>query len=221
MNPSTTQPKPSLSVLPQEIQDIFTDGRITLTNICLREHYVLTVERLNAFEAELGITLLGLEFISDFQTRAKQALQATDETVLDVLDDVAALVLTPDIMAILSAMEQAAQSQESSPAKQPIPPVTIKQPPAAEKKVPEAKPGIVANPQEKAVPQGNVATIKQSGNTQVPTGKMVGLKKEATESTIKGMRTMRGDISKLRGPESETAGEIDKSDSLQKPFNGK
>ncbi len=214
MNPSTTQPKHSLSALPPEIQVIFEDERITATTTFLREHYELTDEQLNAFEAELAITLLGLAYISDLQTRAKEALQATDETVLDILDDVAVLLLTPNVMAVLSAMEEQTKALESGELRRTIP---APAPAPTTDKKPEPKPGIVANPPEKVVPKGNVATIKKAEQASVPTGKMVGLKKEETESSIKGMRTMRGDINRLRGPEGGT----DNSDTLQKPFEGK
>lgn len=83
---------------------------------------------------------------------------------------------------------------------------------------PVPQPRITVAPQQPPVPQGKTVTLKDEvGKTAE--GKMVGLKKEPAESSISGMRTMRGDINRLRGtnqtPEKETGSKF------TQPFKGK
>ena len=212
-----------LSIMPDHIKDVFKQRMIQNTMAGLKEIYELSDEQALNLENELSLTFLGLELVSDLQQRAKKALQATDEKVEDILDDLTIAILTEENMNTLKQYEQfvseaAKGEQPAGPSKATIPAAPgAKAAPAQ----PEAKPGITARPQPKVVPSGSQATIKQSGQT--PTGKLVGLKKEQVESAVKGMRTMRGDINRLR-PEGEGVAEgeaptADASD-IKKPFKG-
>ena len=83
----------------------------------------------------------------------------------------------------------------------------------------EPAPSITIKPPEPVVPSGKVATLKdldEKPKKVIPTGKMVGLAKEETESSVRGMRTMRGDINRLRDHSDEDAG----GSNFTKPFKG-
>lgn len=210
-----------LKVLPPEIQNVLNGNVIESAIQAIVEIHELTPEQGGALGLEIITTLLGLEFISSFETRAKQAAQLTDERLADVLDSAAGMLFTPQVMAALNEIERIGTEAETAgdttpaPSAAPIPKASAATPPTP---APAPQPKITANPEQKVVPKGNMATLKPKPAVPVPTGKMVGLKKEQTESTIKGMRTMRGDINKLRGSEE---GEIPPENDLKKPFKGK
>ncbi len=213
---NTINRKSSLGILPEEIQFIFNNEMVTNSVAAIKELHALDVTQATDLENEIVLTLLGLEFVSNFESRAKQAVGATDEKLADLLEDVAGMLFTAEIMAILNEMEEAAIKTETFVKKaEPLTPTNL---PTAEK-APIPQPGITVKPPEPIVPSDKVATLRdlpERPKKEIPTGKMVGLTKETAESTIKGMRTMRGDINRLRGPENENGG----GSSFTKPFKG-
>lgn len=207
---NTINRKYSLGVLPEDIQFIFNNEMITNSVAAMTELHSLNNEQATSLENEITLTLLGLEFVSNFESRAKTAVGMTDEKLLDLLEDVAGMLFTPDIMALLNEMEVSAKkSQEDNS-------TSIKE---TLERTPIPQPGITVKPEEPIVPSDKVATLRdlpEQSKKDIPTGKMVGITKETTESLIKGMRTMRGDINRLRGPENGEGG----GSSFTKPFKG-
>lgn len=87
------------------------------------------------------------------------------------------------------------------------------------RKAPEPQPSITVQPATPVVEsERKVGLNPTESEKQIPTGKMVGLAKEETESNIKGMRTMRGDINRLRSPENPN--DADSGSNFTKPFRG-
>lgn len=136
------------------------------------------------------------------------------EAILNELPDSMIKGIEETYLAFKQAGEQADLIEESD--------IDAKTPPTANsEKAPIPQPGITVKPEEPIVPSDKVATLRdlpERPKKEIPTGKMVGLAQESAESTIKGMRTMRGDINRLRGPENEGEGNGSK---FTKPFPGK
>jgi len=207
---NTINRKYSLGTLPEEIQFIFNNEMITNSVLAMKELHTLSGEQVANLENEIALTLLGLEFVSSFESRAKTATAMTDERLGDLLEDAAGMLFTPDIMALLNEMETAAKKSREVTA------TSIKE---TLESTSTPQPGITVNPPEPIVPSDKVATLRdlqERPKKEIPTGKMVGLAKEETESAVKGMRTMRGDINRLRGPENETSD----GSNFTKPFRG-
>ena len=207
--------KEQLKLMPDSVTMLFKSDTIPNTVAGLKEVYDLDDEQARALENEISLTFLGLELISDFDSRAKQALSTTDEVLTNVLNDLTIAVFTDEHINLLKHYEATVRKLEAEPPKKPekadIP------------KAPEKKPGIVANPERKVTPEGGVATIKKDKSA----GKLVGLKQEQVESSVKGMRTMRGDINRLRPEDTAPATESaeDKpaeegASKFTKPFKG-
>lgn len=213
---NTINRKYSLGTLPEEIQFIFNNEMITNSAAAMKELHELNDEQATGLENEIALTLLGLEFISNFESRIKAIVSMTDERLVDLLEDVAGMLFTSDIMALLNEMEAAAKKVDTVlETKTSIPPSDL--PVKPKMQIPQS--GITITPPEPVVPSDKVATLRdlpERPKKDIPTGKMVGLAKETTESAVKGMRTMRGDINRLRGPESESEG----GSNFTKPFKG-
>jgi len=206
---NTINRKYSLGTLPEEIQFIFNNEMITNSVEAMTELHSLNNEQAISLENEITLTLLGLEFVSNFESRAKTAVGMTDEKLVDLLEDVAGMLFTPEIMALLNEMEASAKKIKDDNT------TSIKE---TLERAPIPQPGIAVKPEEPIVPSDKVATLRdlnEQPKKEIPTGKMVGITKETAESMIKGMRTMRGDINRLRGPENEAG-----SSNFTKPFKG-
>jgi len=208
MDATTTQPKISLAVLPKAIQDIFANSVITNSVQTVAEIHHLSPEQASALESEIATTLLGLEGVSSFAARTKQALQMTDAGVFAILDDLAVMIFTEEVVASLKVMEEtsgpelnkAESVQIPTPSSVPLstsenrtqPSPAPVQPPTPPAPKPEPAPAAPVPPQP---------TPPHTSSTD--NGKMIGLRKEGVDAPgVKGMRTMKGDIVRLRGPEA-------------------
>lgn len=208
---SNTIIKHHLSFLSETVHGAFENDAIANALAAIKELHGLADEQVRALQSEVSLTFLGLEFMSDFETRAKAALGVTDEKLEDVLEDLAYMLFTPEIMGELQEIEKIGREAEHGTPSNATPmPDT---PPA--KTIPENIPTVTTTPTPMVETRGHDAHLRETPPKEIPTGKMVGLKKETAESTIKGMRTMRGDINRLRGSENE-----DDGSDFTKPFKG-
>lgn len=207
--------KKQLAILPKELTSLLTSDAIENAAAAVGDIYELAPEQVHALALEIYVTLLGLEFISTFPERVKTEVGCTDERREDILDSLAAMLFSAELLRILNEVERVGSAAEGED-KQTAPATKAPIPPAP-------KPGITANPTPVPVASDKTVGIKERPQAPVPTGKMVGLKKDEVESTIKGMRTMRGDINRLRGPEGEEATEdkdAQPQGDFKKPFKG-
>ena len=75
---NTINRKYSLGTLPEEIQFIFNNEMITNSAAAMKELHELNDEQATGLENEIALTLLGLEFISNFESRIKAIVSMTD-----------------------------------------------------------------------------------------------------------------------------------------------
>jgi len=231
MEPNTQQIiKQQIAILPPTLVGTLTDDSVPGVVAAIGDLYELTEEQRGALQLELIMTLLGLELLEDLPERVKTEVGVTDELRDDILDSLANMLLNGEVMLDLVAIERAAKENENNNTESTAPPVAPHPPEDKKSTIPQAAPTKEYIPKEGAAPEpsGNVAQIKASTGTTAPSGKMVSLKKEEVESAVKGMRTMRGDINRLKGPgdndqpdsKERDEPQADASGSLRKPFRG-
>lgn len=199
------------AVMHPRLASLVKNGAIERGMESLAMIHELEPKQTTALENQLVLTLLGLSPISDFEARAKAALAVDDEKLIAILEDMTISIFTPENTAVLLALEAYLVSIEpKEPVKMSIP-VTPATPPAPA--APALQPVVTHAPEPiQSTPLPRVAPAP----VPAASGKMVGFKKETLESTVKGMRTMRGDINRLRGPEDDA-----QAASFTKPFGGK
>jgi hypothetical protein len=203
------------AVMHPRLSTLVKNGTIERGMESLALIHELQPQQTTALENQLVLTLLGLSPISDFEARAKAALAVDDEKLVAILEDMTISIFTPENTAVLLALEAYLTSIEpKEPVKTSIP-VTPAVAPAASAAAPAPEP-VVTHAPEPIQPAPLPKVAPAPAPAAAAGGKMVGFKKETLESTVKGMRTMRGDINRLRGPEDNT-----EAASFTKPFGGK
>lgn len=202
------------AVMHPRLSSLVKSGAIERGMESLALIHELQPKQTTALENQLVLTLLGLSPISDFEARAKAALAVDDEKLIAILEDMTISIFTPENTAVLLALEAYLTSIEpKEPVKTSIP-VTPATTPAAT--VAPAPQTVVTHAPEPIQPAPLPKVTPAPAPAAATGGKMVGFKKETLESTVKGMRTMRGDINRLRGPEDDA-----QAASFTKPFGGK
>lgn len=206
--------KQQQAILPGDIKRLFNNDFLTNALEGIRIIYNLDDATTDAVGKELLVTFLGLDFVSTLPTRIEKIAGAAGEAILDdLLESLANMLFADSVLQFLHEYEMYI-SQQPQKATLPVTPATT---PSATPAATTATPQPVVTHTPEPIQSNPIPKVTPAATpTPAASGKMVGFKKETPESTVKGMRTMRGDINRLRGP-GDDAGES----SFTKPFAGK
>lgn len=197
------------AILPDDIKQILNNDYFTNALEGVRIIYNLDEATTDAIGKELLVTFLGLDFVSTLPARIEKIVGAAGEAILDdLLESLANMLFADSVLQFLHEYEVYV-NQQPQKATIPVASVNPGTAPLVTAPTPSPQPVVTHAPEP-------IQSTPTPRATPAATGKMVGFKKETLESTVKGMRTMRGDINRLRGPEDDA-----QAANFTKPFGGK